>query len=126
MAKVLDSGNPNFKEGDLARGRTGWEEYSLITITKETLTKIEHTDVPLSYYTGILGKLLLFPIFEITSMVKVANNDDIYDHKDYDHQKKNHMEYIRYFFTLIHIPMYYPHFIQILISCQELILIYFY
>uniref|UniRef100_A0A2N9F400 Enoyl reductase (ER) domain-containing protein n=1 Tax=Fagus sylvatica TaxID=28930 RepID=A0A2N9F400_FAGSY len=55
VAKVLDSGNPNFKEGDLVRGITGWEEYSLITTPAETLIKIEHTDVPLSYYTGILG-----------------------------------------------------------------------
>ncbi|CAL9752975.1 unnamed protein product [Musa acuminata subsp. burmannicoides] len=32
---------------------TGWEEYSLITST-EHLIKINHTDVPLSYYIGIL------------------------------------------------------------------------
>ncbi|GLT35779.1 hypothetical protein SLA2020_102040 [Shorea laevis] len=33
---------------------TAWEEYSLITIP-ERLFKITQTDVPLSYYTGILG-----------------------------------------------------------------------
>ncbi|KAJ9178218.1 hypothetical protein P3X46_010118 [Hevea brasiliensis] len=54
VAKVLDSGNPDFKEGDLVWGITGWEEYSLIT-TPQALFKIQHTDVPLSYYTGILG-----------------------------------------------------------------------
>ncbi|KAL5577472.1 hypothetical protein UlMin_019171 [Ulmus minor] len=54
VAKVLDSGDPNFKEGDLILGITGWEEYSIITAT-QTLFKIQHTDVPLSYYTGILG-----------------------------------------------------------------------
>ncbi|XP_059656208.1 2-alkenal reductase (NADP(+)-dependent)-like [Cornus florida] len=54
VAKVLDSGHPNFKKGDLVWGMTGWEEYSLITTT-DYLFKIEHTDVPLSYYTGILG-----------------------------------------------------------------------
>ncbi|KAK3028962.1 hypothetical protein RJ639_039989 [Escallonia herrerae] len=54
VAKVLDSGDPNFKKGDLVWGMTGWEEYSLITAT-QTLFKIEHTDVPLSYYLGILG-----------------------------------------------------------------------
>ncbi|PSS35908.1 2-alkenal reductase [Actinidia chinensis var. chinensis] len=53
-SRVLDSGHPNFKKGDLIWGITGWEEYSLIT-TPETLFKIEHTDVPLSYYTGLLG-----------------------------------------------------------------------
>ncbi|GMH29109.1 hypothetical protein Nepgr_030952 [Nepenthes gracilis] len=54
VAKVLDSGHPNFKKGDLVWGTTEWEEYSLIT-SPEDLFKIEHTDVPLSYYTGILG-----------------------------------------------------------------------
>ena len=55
VAKVVDSGNPKFKKGDLVWGSTGWEEYSLIT-DFQNLIKIEHTDVPLSYYTGILGK----------------------------------------------------------------------
>ncbi|KAA8532170.1 hypothetical protein F0562_006688 [Nyssa sinensis] len=54
VAKVLDSGHPKFKKGDLIWGMTGFEEYTLIT-TPESLFKIEHTDVPLSYYTGILG-----------------------------------------------------------------------
>ncbi|KAL8482701.1 hypothetical protein ACS0TY_025659 [Phlomoides rotata] len=54
VAKIVDSSNPDFKEGDLVWGMTGWEEYSLIKSTVG-LFKIEHTDVPLSYYTGILG-----------------------------------------------------------------------
>ncbi|KAF3967955.1 hypothetical protein CMV_008106 [Castanea mollissima] len=54
VARVLDSGHPNFKKGDLIWGTTGWEEYSVIT-ELEGLFKIQHTDVPLSYYTGILG-----------------------------------------------------------------------
>lgn len=57
VAKVLDSSNPEFKEGDLVWGLTRWEEYSFITNT-ESLIKIQHTDVPLSYYTGILGKYI--------------------------------------------------------------------
>jgi NADPH-dependent curcumin reductase CurA len=58
VSKVLDSGHPNFKKGDLVWGITRWEEYSLITAA-ESLLKIHNTDVPLSYYTGILGKLML-------------------------------------------------------------------
>ncbi|GLT45560.1 hypothetical protein SLA2020_193840 [Shorea laevis] len=54
VARVWDSGHPDFKKGDLVWGMTGWEEYSLITIP-ERLFKITQTDVPLSYYTGILG-----------------------------------------------------------------------
>ncbi|XP_022759918.1 2-alkenal reductase (NADP(+)-dependent)-like [Durio zibethinus] len=54
VAKALDSDHPDFKEGDLVWGTTGWEEYSLLT-APEGLFKIQHSDVPLSYYTGILG-----------------------------------------------------------------------
>lgn len=57
LAKIVDSGSPKFKVGDLVWGMAiGWEEYSLITNPKR-LIKIEHTDVPLSYYLGILGML---------------------------------------------------------------------
>nr|GMD90894.1 2-alkenal reductase (NADP(+)-dependent)-like [Ipomoea batatas] len=57
VAKVVDSDIPNFKKGDLVWGMTGWEEYTIITSTELSfgLFKIEHTDVPLSYYTGLLG-----------------------------------------------------------------------
>ncbi|KAL4599169.1 hypothetical protein ACB092_11G108000 [Castanea dentata] len=64
VAKVLDSGHPNFKKGDLIWGTTSWEEYSLITVL-EGLFKIEHPDVPLSYYTGILGNLVIYSFNEI-------------------------------------------------------------
>ncbi|KAK9921782.1 hypothetical protein M0R45_030278 [Rubus argutus] len=56
VAKILESGDARFKQGDLVWGLTGWEEYSVINATKiESLFKIKNTDVPLSYYTGILG-----------------------------------------------------------------------
>ncbi|KAJ3696809.1 hypothetical protein LUZ61_000514 [Rhynchospora tenuis] len=54
VGKVLDSTHPNYKVGDLVWGTTGWEEYSLIT-NPLVLFKINHPDLPLSYYTGILG-----------------------------------------------------------------------
>ncbi|XP_043707768.1 2-alkenal reductase (NADP(+)-dependent)-like [Telopea speciosissima] len=54
VAKVLDSDHPEFKVGDLVWGMTKWEEYSLIN-KPEFMFKIHNTDVPLSYYTGILG-----------------------------------------------------------------------
>ncbi|KAK1318130.1 NADP-dependent alkenal double bond reductase P2 [Acorus calamus] len=54
VAKVVDSGHPDFKVGDYVWGLTGWEEFTLIS-NPETLFKIKYTDVPLSYYTGILG-----------------------------------------------------------------------
>ncbi|XP_004508692.1 2-alkenal reductase (NADP(+)-dependent)-like [Cicer arietinum] len=55
VSKVLESGDQNYKEGDLVWGITNWEEYSLVSAAQIHF-KIEHTDdVPLSYYTGILG-----------------------------------------------------------------------
>ncbi|KAJ8755489.1 hypothetical protein K2173_019287 [Erythroxylum novogranatense] len=54
VVQVLDSTHPAYKKGDLAWGFTGWEEYSL-NVSPPLLIKIVHTDVPLSYYTGILG-----------------------------------------------------------------------
>ncbi|KAF3972567.1 hypothetical protein CMV_003945 [Castanea mollissima] len=53
VAKVLASRHPDYKEGDFVWGPAVWEEYSLVE--EPNLTKIHHTDVPLSYYTGILG-----------------------------------------------------------------------
>ncbi|KDP39111.1 hypothetical protein JCGZ_00868 [Jatropha curcas] len=53
VAKVVESRHPDFKKGDLVWGLTTWEEYSLIQMP--FLFKIQHTDVPLSHYTGILG-----------------------------------------------------------------------
>lgn len=54
VSKVVESGHPDYKKGDLVWGITKWEEYSFIT-SSQICFKIEHTDVPLSYYTGILG-----------------------------------------------------------------------
>ncbi|KAK6118958.1 hypothetical protein DH2020_047296 [Rehmannia glutinosa] len=72
VSRVVDSSNPHFKKGDLVWGITSWEEYTLIKSPRNsiqnqetddvtfftvpgTFCKILHTDVPLSYYTGILG-----------------------------------------------------------------------
>lgn len=75
VAKIVDSSNQNFKEGDLVWGMTGWEEYTLIKSTHD-LFKIHSTDVPLSFYTGILGKSLspniciIFFAFVVESVAK--------------------------------------------------------
>lgn len=54
VSKVMVSGHPDFKSGDLLCLLTGWEEYSLITNPK-FYHKINHPEFPLSYYTGVLG-----------------------------------------------------------------------
>jgi NADPH-dependent curcumin reductase CurA len=66
VSKVVDSGHPDYKKDDLVWGMTKWEEYSLVPAT-EIHFKIEHTDVPLSYYTGILG----IQQFQFVSMLVV-------------------------------------------------------
>ncbi|KAK6930424.1 Alcohol dehydrogenase-like, C-terminal [Dillenia turbinata] len=56
VSRVVDSDKPQFNKGDLVWGLTRWEEYSILKDPEvQTLFKIEHTDVPLSYYIGILG-----------------------------------------------------------------------
>ncbi|OMO84007.1 Alcohol dehydrogenase superfamily, zinc-type [Corchorus capsularis] len=54
VGKVVDSTHPDYRNGDLVWGMTAWEEYSLI-IAPDGLFKIQDTDVPLTYYTGLLG-----------------------------------------------------------------------
>ncbi|KAL5990767.1 hypothetical protein ACLOJK_011671 [Asimina triloba] len=48
------SKHPDSKEGDLVWGFTGWKEFSLLS-PPTLLLKIKYSDVPLSYYTGLLG-----------------------------------------------------------------------
>ena len=55
VGKVIDSTHPEFVAGDLVWGMSGWEEYTLVT-QPESLHKINHADLPLSYYTGVLGQ----------------------------------------------------------------------
>ncbi|TAK82861.1 MAG: NADP-dependent oxidoreductase [Betaproteobacteria bacterium] len=51
VGEVLDSRNEHFKKGDKVLTQLGWQLYG---VAKE-LTKIERTDVPLSYCLGVLG-----------------------------------------------------------------------
>ena len=57
---MIESGHPDYTKGDLLWGIVGWEEYSVITLTPYSHFKILHTDVPLSYYTGLLGMSFCF------------------------------------------------------------------
>ena len=54
---MIESGHPDYKQGDMLWGIVGWEEYSVVTPIPDMHFKIQHTDVPLSYYTGLLGML---------------------------------------------------------------------
>ncbi|EES01886.2 hypothetical protein SORBI_3003G384300 [Sorghum bicolor] len=54
VGRVVDSTYPGLSAGDIVSGMTGWEDYSLIT-KPEQLTKIQQSDIPLSYHLGLLG-----------------------------------------------------------------------
>ncbi|MED6179477.1 hypothetical protein PIB30_001240 [Stylosanthes scabra] len=54
MNKILKIEGPATLLVGYVWGFTKWEEYSFVPSSR-ILFKIEHTDVPLSYYTGILG-----------------------------------------------------------------------
>jgi NADPH-dependent curcumin reductase CurA len=56
VSKVIDSTHPDYHAGDLVWGMTGWEEYTHIA-QPASLIKINHPELPLSYYTGVLGEL---------------------------------------------------------------------
>jgi NADPH-dependent curcumin reductase len=53
VGEVVESNDPNFKEGDKVLTPLGWQLYGIAS-TKE-LTKVDATRVPASYYLGILG-----------------------------------------------------------------------
>lgn len=53
VGEVVASNNAAFAEGDIVSGPLGWENYSISD--GQGLTKISNTDVPLSWYLGILG-----------------------------------------------------------------------
>uniref|UniRef100_A0A453LC23 Enoyl reductase (ER) domain-containing protein n=1 Tax=Aegilops tauschii subsp. strangulata TaxID=200361 RepID=A0A453LC23_AEGTS len=54
VSKVVESGHQDYKPGDLVWGMTGCEEYTLITDLQSHF-KINHPELPLSYYTGVLA-----------------------------------------------------------------------
>ncbi|CAI9770934.1 unnamed protein product [Fraxinus pennsylvanica] len=77
VAKVVDSTHPNLNKGDLVWGITGWEEYSLIK-SPETFFKIQHTDVPLSYYAGILGMAGTTAYFGFYEVCSPKNGETVF------------------------------------------------
>ncbi|CAH9109262.1 unnamed protein product [Cuscuta europaea] len=82
VCKVLKSSDPGFKAGDHVWGITGWEEYSLIK-NPSILFKIQPNvhddgDVPLSYYTGILGMVGLTAYVGIFNVCRPKEGEVVY------------------------------------------------
>ena len=72
VGKVVDSTHPEFNAGDLVWGMSAWEEYTLVT-QPESLHKINHTELPLSYYTGVLGQLYHHALMYLAVLSMLAN-----------------------------------------------------
>jgi len=53
VGQVVASHNDDFAEGDYVNGMLGWENYSISN--GQGLYKLSNTDVPLSWYLGVLG-----------------------------------------------------------------------
>jgi NADPH-dependent curcumin reductase CurA len=53
VGEVVESNDPNFKQGDKVLTPLGWQLYGIAT--GNDLTKVDATRVPASYYLGILG-----------------------------------------------------------------------
>uniref|UniRef100_J3N798 Enoyl reductase (ER) domain-containing protein n=1 Tax=Oryza brachyantha TaxID=4533 RepID=J3N798_ORYBR len=78
VGKVVDSTHPGFAAGDLVWGMSGWEEYSLVTQPAETLHKINYPNLPLSYYTGVLGMTGLTAYAGLFEVGKAKSGDTVY------------------------------------------------
>ncbi|CAN4095175.1 unnamed protein product [Withania somnifera] len=77
VSKVIKSANADFEEGDYIWGMTGWEEYSLI-LNPSGSFKIKYTDVPLSYYAGILGMPGLAAYVGFNNVCSAKEGDVVY------------------------------------------------
>src|SRR5690606_4592372 len=53
VAEVVESLHPDFKPGDYVTGNLDWKEYQ--AANRKGLTKIEHAEISLSAYLGVLG-----------------------------------------------------------------------
>ncbi|CAK8562838.1 unnamed protein product [Lathyrus sativus] len=77
VSKVLESRDPDYKKDDLVWGMTKWEEYSLIPAA-QIFFKIEHTDVTLSYYTGILGMPRITAYFDFFKVGALKKGEKVF------------------------------------------------
>ncbi|KAH0731009.1 hypothetical protein KY290_002043 [Solanum tuberosum] len=77
VAKVIKSTDADFEEGDYIWGMTAWEKYTLILNTNG-LFRIKYTDVPLSYYAGILGMPGLAAYIGFNNLCSAKEGDVVY------------------------------------------------
>jgi NADPH-dependent curcumin reductase CurA len=76
VGQVVASNNAEFKEGDYVSGMLGWENYSLSN--GQGLHKIPSTDVPLSWYLGLLGMPGMTAWVGLTEIANMKEGESVF------------------------------------------------
>ena len=76
VGQVVASNNAEFKEGDYVNGMLGWENYSLSN--GEGVRKIANTEVPLSWYLGLLGMPGMTAWVGLTEIAKMKEGESVF------------------------------------------------
>lgn len=76
VGQVVASNNDAFSEGDYVSGPLGWENYSISG--GQGLTKISNTEVPLSWYLGILGMPGMTAWVGLTEIAQLKEGDSVF------------------------------------------------
>lgn len=76
VGQVIASNNGNFAEGDYVNGMLGWENYSISG--GQGLYKLTQTDVPLSWYLGILGMPGMTAWVGLTEIAQLKEGESVF------------------------------------------------
>lgn len=76
VGQVIASRNDDFAEGDYVNGMLGWENYSISN--GQGLYKLGNTDVPLSWYLGILGMPGMTAWVGLTEIAKLKEGESVF------------------------------------------------
>jgi NADPH:quinone reductase len=76
VGQVVASRNNKFAEGDYVSGMLGWENYSISD--GKGLRKLSNTDVPLSWYLGLLGMPGMTAWVGLTEIAKLKEGESVF------------------------------------------------
>lgn len=76
VGQVVASRNDDFAEGDYVNGMLGWENFSISN--GQGLHKLSKTDVPLSWYLGILGMPGMTAWVGLTEIAKLKEGESVF------------------------------------------------
>ncbi len=76
VGEVISSNNDDFSEGAIVQGMLGWENYSVSS--GQGLYRLLNTNVPLSYYLGILGMPGMTAWVGLTEIAKLQEGESVF------------------------------------------------